>query len=428
MVHNRFGGTLTALALRKQTRTDEDLTLVPRPFPQIMKYMGSKTGIIGFVAEGLHEAYRGGPIYDLFAGSASLSGAFGHLAPIVSNDVQAYSGIVAGAYLWPASAALRRTTSTDLIARAGAIVAANRKGLPPDLDHSPEPTILSAFNAVEERNRALLGLRFERGHHLFLKDYAGTWWSSEQCLWIDALRELADGMLAADEITPRDHGFLIACAIYAMSYCSQGTGHYAQYRDAKTDSAMKDIGALRSRSVPVYFMRKFDQLLAWNIANATDAFAHDINTLDFKDCLEKLDGGVVYADPPYNFAHYSRFYHAAETFVRYDYPMLQSSGGRVVKGRYREDRHQSPFSIRSLVAGAFASMFAKVRERGANLVLSYSEKGLMPLPDVIASAHENLGGRYAIALRTTAHTHMTMGRSDARSHDIAEKMLVAVRR
>eukprot|EP00825_Cyclidium_porcatum_P000519 TRINITY_DN10162_c0_g1_i1.p3 TRINITY_DN10162_c0_g1~~TRINITY_DN10162_c0_g1_i1.p3 ORF type:complete len:111 (-),score=18.52 TRINITY_DN10162_c0_g1_i1:387-719(-) len=63
------------------------------------EYMGSKTKILPFVISGIEEIYLGGGICDLFAGSCSLAGALGNQLPIISNDIQKYSSIVAKAYL-----------------------------------------------------------------------------------------------------------------------------------------------------------------------------------------------------------------------------------------------------------------------------------------------------------------------------------------
>jgi serine protease Do len=85
---------------------------------------------------------------------------------------------------------------------------------------------------------------------------------------------------------------------------------------------------------------------------------------------------VVYADPPYTRDHYSRFYHVLETMARGDDPQvsLVRSGGRtsLSRGIYRRDRHQSPFCIRSEVAGAFTTLFRSTRVRDLPLSLSYS--------------------------------------------------------
>jgi adenine-specific DNA-methyltransferase len=141
-----------------------------------------------------------------------------------------------------------------------------------------------------------------------------------------------------------------------------------------------------------------------------------------------LQEATIYADPPYAFVHYSRFYHAIETFVLYDYPEMQIKGGKIVKGRYREVRHQSHFSIRSLVPSAFESMFQAVSRTGSNLVLSYSNSGLFKLPEMFDLANSCLEQTYKISVLTTDHTHMTMGRREDRTRDVEEALLIAVRK
>ncbi len=99
---------------------------------------------------------------------------------------------------------------------------------------------------------------------------------------------------------------------------------------------------------------------------------------DYQDFLRTTDLpiGVVYADPPYTRDHYSRFYHVLETMCLGDHPKLSrtnlNGGHSVSRGAYRQDRHQSPFCIRSQAPAAFEELFKLVADRGASLVLSYS--------------------------------------------------------
>jgi adenine-specific DNA methylase len=89
-----------------------------------------------------------------------------------------------------------------------------------------------------------------------------------------------------------------------------------------------------------------------------------------------LDCRVVYADPPYTRDHYSRFYHVLETMALRDDPKISTNTahGKTVlsRGIYRQDRHQSPFCIRSEAPAAFEELFERVAKRGVPLVLSYS--------------------------------------------------------
>jgi adenine-specific DNA-methyltransferase len=153
---------------------------------QFIKYMGSKTKLIPFVIAGIEEVYNGGVICDLFAGSGSLSGAIGKQVPIVSNDIQAYSGIIAKAYLtdWNDN----KVTSKKIIEIAEVYHQNNFSTVLTGLAHNGK-TDLKEFNKIEKLNQNLINQKFNNNWHLFTKNYSGTWWSAEQCTWIDSLRK-----------------------------------------------------------------------------------------------------------------------------------------------------------------------------------------------------------------------------------------------
>lgn len=210
--------------------------------------------------------------------------------------------------------------------------------------------------------------------------------------------------------------------MFAMAYASQGTGHYAQYRVANTESSMRDISIYRRRSIPDLFEKKFAAVLA-SLPTAPAALAHAITSLDYKTCLDQFSGGTVYADPPYAFVHYSRFYHAIETLVLYDYPQIQEKNGTMVKGRYREERHQSPFCIRSQVKDAFRDLFRGVNKSGSSLVLSYSNTGMISLLELGELAATEFGGR-AVEVLSTDYKHMTLGRQFDRDRNVEECLML----
>ena len=377
--------------------------------------MGSKSKIMDFVLSGINEVHTGGDICDLFAGSASLSGAIGDQVSLHSNDIQSYSAILAGAYL----TAWRSRSSPDvgaIINQAQAIFERNKREIGWTYDYT-QPQDLSSFQAIEEQEREFLHYEFSRPWHLFLKYYSGTWWSAEQSLWIDAIREVAH-QYEDDPV----YDVILSSLMFAMAYASQGTGHYAQYRVANTVSSMRDISIYRRRSIADLFTKKYVAVLSDLRSEPSDYF-HKVTSLDFVDCLEKFAGGTVYADPPYAFVHYSRFYHAIETLVLYDYPEIQVKNGQVVKGRYREDRHQSPFCIRSMVKSAFGDLFRGVGKTGSNLVLSYSNTGMITIEELGEIAAIELPNR-SIELVSTDYKHMTLGRQFDRDRNVEECLIL----
>ncbi len=408
--------TLKGQVLESLDSRSGPLALHQETFPQFIKYMGSKTKILDFVISGLNEVYEGGGVCDLFAGSASLAGAIGDQVPFVSNDIQRYSAVLAGAYLMQED--LPCTISA-------ACLIEDARPLAEDLLHSIGP--YTNYDSITEReafvraeNDALnLHLKpLPQKHHLFTRFYSGTWWSAEQCAWIDALRSVAD------RHEGHAHHLILATIMHAMAYCGQGTGHFAQYRDATTDHAFQDIVRYRKRSITDYFARKWHKD-ALPLTRRRPVQGHQLLSKDYVDCLETLRPCTVYADPPYCFVHYSRFYHALETLVRYDYPEIQHKNGKMVKGRYRAERHQSPFSIGTQVPGAFTKLFQGVQASGSNLVLSYSNTGMITLEKLQSLAQATLGSSYDLQVLTMAHVHMTMGRAKDRAREVTEALLLA---
>ncbi len=386
--------------------------------------MGSKAKIIEYVSDGIKSVHDHGSVCDLFAGAGSLAGAIGNSVPFVSNDIQSYSEVIARCYLDRVSEKFRSFAPEALLALASHHFESEYSRLPPNLEYLPTDN-LEEFNRTEALNQDLLNVIEKKPYTIFTRCYSGTWWSAKQCLWIDSIRRMADELKEAGELTEADFSVVLTALMHAMAYCSQGTGHFAQYRDAKTVSSMRDISIYRRKQMDELFLKKVASLRDWNFENVVPDRSFRLSANDYRDCLKQFEGGTVYADPPYAFVHYSRFYHALETLVLYDYPELQIKGGKVVKGRYREDRHQSPFSIRSLVPEAFKLLFEGSRASNSNLVLSYSDTGLFALDDLCDLASGTLGPNYDIRTLYLDHQHMTMGRKDDRHRDVQEALLIA---
>lgn len=381
--------------------------------PHFIKYMGSKKKIIDFVVNAINEVHTGGPVCDLFAGSSVLSGVLRNQSQVISNDIQEYSAVLAKAYLTNYQWSMYPNLIDDVVQRARSKVehflAAN-----PQLqfDYNRDFTV-EEFVALEESQRSLIHHDFsEFEYHLFTKYYSGTYWSFDQCVWIDAFRSVAEEYRE----TPF-YNAILASLMFAMSYNSQSTGHYAQYRDATNDSSMADIHIYRRKEIEPYFSRKMEELMTTIHENR---HPFEVYSLDYLDCLELIpEHTVVYADPPYAFVHYSRFYHAIETLVRYDYPDVR------YKGRYRTDRHQSPFCIRTQVEDAFRQMFKKIRDKRSNLVLSYSNTGMIELDQLENLAISTFGRNYHVEVQTIEYLHSTMGRKEDKSRNVEEAVVIA---
>ena len=173
---------------------------VPRAYPQVIKYMGSKAAILEFIGEGLEKVHKPDrPIVDLFAGACAISGGFGHVDRVISNDIQTYSAAIASVYLFRAE----RLSGFDVIELARPIARQKMAELPAGVAYPKECT-LAEFNLIERLNRSLIDQAFTSKYHLFTKFYSGTWWSAEQCVWFDSIRQVLDRLLKRGDIEAPD--------------------------------------------------------------------------------------------------------------------------------------------------------------------------------------------------------------------------------
>ncbi len=161
--------------------------------PHIIKYMGSKRELIEYLTTAINEIYEGETLCDLFAGTSILSGALGHEAAMHSNDIQEYSAVLAKTYLGDYEWSKYDGLVDKLVKKAQAHVEFVNN-VYPELEFFYNTKLtLNEFNAIEQQQQELIYFEFEDiEHHLFIKDYSGTYWSFEQCLWIDAIRIAAE--------------------------------------------------------------------------------------------------------------------------------------------------------------------------------------------------------------------------------------------
>jgi adenine-specific DNA-methyltransferase len=402
-----------ALEISIQAELPLPETGVDGKIPHLLKYMGSKREILDFVSSGIQQLELNNAwVCDLFAGTGVVSGSLKGKYNIHANDIQSYSAILSKTYLSNLKDSVPLERLAEVKKEALAMVCQFQTAYPKLQFDYTNINSLKDFTTVEKQQQKLIDSEFKIGFHLFAKYYSGTYWSYEQCVWIDSLRAVAEMYQGEPE-----YFVILSSLIFAMSYASQSTGHYAQFRDASKDN-MLDILSYRNRNIWAYFERKFVELIT-NV-NGAGGRPFKATTLNYLDCLRIIhEGTIVYADPPYQSVHYSRFYHALETLVKYDYPKVQ------YKGRYREDRHQSPFCKKTTVVDAFTGLFDAVRGKKSHLVLSYSDTGMISLSQIESIANKIFKKTdYSYQLLEKDHVHSNMGRSDEKEQDVKEFILL----
>lgn len=364
-------------------------------------YLGSKLRVLPSIRQAIDRVDpSGGPVCDLFSGSATVSRYFSQSRRVLAVDIQEYARVLADAVLNGAPACIAEhfdsglaevSYGTDLRHAVEPLVdievefalKASRGDIEPlceildlgnlaSLEHASLPVLPKLRGAVNETLRRIeaLGLRGE--DTVCIRHFGGQYFSYAQAAELDALAAMAHKTKSSVALAA-----VLSTASQLVNSIGKQFAQPIRPRDkfgAPKWHVVKKILMERGLSAPTIFMgylRQYEGL-------ATKRRDHVAMRADFREALAcpAIKPSVVYADPPYTRDHYSRFYHSLETIALGDEPSITTSnlGGGSVKSRggYRAGRHQSPFCIKSEAPKAFSSLFAGVAELGVPLVLSYS--------------------------------------------------------
>jgi adenine-specific DNA-methyltransferase len=415
----------------------------------VMKYMGSKRELLPDIKFEIDKVLsEGDGVLDLFAGTGSVGLYLKEKFNIYSNDIQSYSSVITDALISSSNYKLSFEVDEKL-AEIESFFLKNKNKLSKDFGATLEtsksfvavekrawteklrrqyikfvdsfPSPVNEFATSNEEGKKLLkaykdrttqNTKFPYVQTAFL--FSETYFSFEQAIDIDSIRYAIDQCFQ----NSCEKSIALTALIYAYSYTSSGTGHFAMFRDLKTLKSINDVFLYRDRSVWDYFEKKFREIIEFHSYNPGKK--HRSFSLDYKELLnnEEISKNykLIYADPPYSFVHYSRFYHATESLVRYDYMMPEH------KGRYRTDRHQSPFCQKQNVTEAFTILISAASKGNKYLLLSYADTGMISLEELCKIFTDH---GMSFKIRSLNYDHSTMGREGHKSNQIKELLILA---
>ena len=373
-------------------------------------YLGSKLRILDYIRNTLDEVEpTGGGVCDLFAGSGTVSKYLAGSRPVTAVDIQEYSRVICSALLNPPGkyhdvegfiSTCKNSKHNKILYwciepmieyEAWCIQQARRGDPFPLCELLEKGSILSfqlGFNrdCSSDLTRVLNSTisRLEKSNltgkeSMVVRYFGGIYFSYLQSLQIDAILE------AIHNIPQESKDIFLASVLSTASDIVNTVGkQFAQpIKPRNADGSPKKNLVNRvqkDREHDVFLV--FEKWLNIYFSQERPKFQHHVYKMDYSDALDLIykeraeHVKVVYADPPYTRYHYSRYYHVLETICLRDNPRVSRTNlnGRVglSRGIYREDRHQSPFSIKSKAAEAFRNLFQKVSRLEVPLVLSYS--------------------------------------------------------
>lgn len=405
-----------------------------------------------------------GHVCDLFSGSGAVSASFASSRDVTSVDIQEYARVLCSSQLNPVSISPQEAMQvSDLVIKSElynqlidcfnpmiefeleAINSATKDN-PINLVKVIEslPLLISADNngcnklAVsrkETHRRLVMNDLWDRPGSTVSSYFGGSYFSFLQSVYLDAALEFAATKNGAEK------DVLISSVLSTASSLVNTIGkQFAQpIRPREKSGEIKKSlvsTAIRDRSIPADFIHT-----KWLEKYGTitpSSKKHRSVRLGYDEALSRFGGdfSIVYADPPYTRDHYSRFYHVLETMCLRDSPRISfitKNGTRIPsRGVYREERHQSPFCIRSKAPEAFISLFRSVRELSLPLVLSYSpsEDGdgthprVMSASDVINIASQFFGNVDVEYLDGITHNQLNRTSLDLAKRPHSEMIIV----
>lgn len=309
------------------------------------------SGTLGLALESL--APEAGRFVDLFAGSGAVSRFVAERVdvPVIAVDLMRFSASIT-------AATLERDRSLDAVGlyRRWANGAADY--LRDRQDLVVAAAVLSAAHDDEEvyRARELCATSTDGG--FIWSDYGGYYYSPVQALQLSA-------MYAALPKRAPHRTVALAALLRAASRASASPGHTAQpFRPTE-----RLLPHLRS---------------AWKVDIATEV-QRQLNHLGPRPALRKgavhtgdsvefvtkniRDGDLVFCDPPYSEAQYSRFYHVLEGIARGGWQQV-SGAGRAPAGH---ERPSSEFSRRTRAVSATRRLLAELARKRTTVLWTYPE-------------------------------------------------------
>jgi adenine-specific DNA-methyltransferase len=193
----------------------------------------------------------------------------------------------------------------------------------------------------------------------------------------------------------------------AMCKVQSTPGHFAQYMPNSNER----IKTLQSMSLIDEFYSKCDEYN--NIVFSpydNKSYCTDFHSLLNNNMLNDVD--IIYLDSPYTQEQYSRFYHILETIVKYDNPITN------YKARYRNNRFMSNFCYKSKVEDEFKIIFKYCIGHKINIIISYSNKSIMPIEDLVSLSKEYFS---KVLVKHTSYKHSTQGKG---SNGIIEYLII----
>lgn len=288
-----------------------------------MNYIGSKQKLSGFIKQSIYSVVGtniADKIFcDLFAGTGIVGRIFKtEVKQIISNDIEYYSFVLNRNYIGNHTAIDYQYLIDELN---------NTKGVSGRI-----------FVEYSENGQA---------QRKYFSEYNGK--------KIDAVRQKIEYWKNKGELTDNQYYFLLASLLESADKVANTASVYGAFLKHIKRSAQKNMIV-----EPAMFTINNNKHLVYNT--------------DSNELIKKIEGDILYLDPPYNTRQYGANYHLLNTIAKYD--------NFVPKGKTGLPNYyiKSDYCSRNKVKQAFEILMKKAHFK--YIFLSYNNEGLMSSEDI----------------------------------------------
>ena len=301
-----------------------------------MRYIGSKVQLLEAIESVLLDNnVKAKTFLDIFSGTGSVARYFKKKYQIYSNDILYFSYVLQYA-----------TIQNDSV---------------PNFDKINEYLGKNVFDYLSSIESYTKGKYND--DRLFIRnnftDFCGrNYLTSENGLRIDLWRLEIEEWLKLSLITQDEYFYLIACIVEAIPFYSNISGTYGAFLKTWDPRALKRIELVK-------------------IDVETNKKDNKSYNLDGELLIKRVNGDILYIDPPYNERQYLPNYHLLETIAKYDYPVIKG-----VTGIRDYDIEKSKFCSKKTVYEAFENLVKNANFK--YILLSYNTDGIMGEDEIIS--------------------------------------------